>query len=126
MLKLSDVHWIHDRYRDFSSKSACRISRTADIATRYHKLRLDMPIFEKNCVLKCIPNKIQMNQLMYESITTDEELLKEATRQHKLIIMNDNTIPDQFYREGRRQEWIWLHLMKKLTTSSLSMLSCVD
>ena len=32
MLKLSDVHWIQDRYRDFSPKSACRISRTTDVA----------------------------------------------------------------------------------------------
>lgn len=101
MLKLSDVHWIQDRYRDFSPKSACRISRTADVATRCHELRLDMPIIEKNYVLKCIPNKVKLNQLMYDSLTTDEEFLKEATKNHKLIIMNDNTIPDQFHR-GRK------------------------
>ena len=39
MLKHSHVHWIQDRYRDYSPKSACRISPTNDAATPYHHIR---------------------------------------------------------------------------------------
>ena len=101
MLKLSHVHWIQDRYRDYSPKSACRISRINDVATRCHQIRIDMPIIEKNCVLKCVPNKIQLNHLLFNCVTSDEEFLKEATQTHRLVMMGDSTIPDQFFR-GRK------------------------
>ena len=71
------------------------------MASRSHELRLDMPVIKKDYVLKCVPNKIRLNKLMYDSITTDEEFLNQATKSHKLIMMNENTIPYQFYH-GRK------------------------
>ena len=101
LLTKSDVHWINDRYFDYSPKSASRLNREAGIASRLHELRLDMPIIDKKYVLRCVENKKKLNKLIYDCITNDEEFLKEATRHHKLIIMNENTVPYQFH-DGRK------------------------
>ena len=36
LLTKSDVHWINNRYYDYSPKSASRLNREADIASRPH------------------------------------------------------------------------------------------
>ena len=53
MLQVTDVHWINDRYRDYSTKSASRISREENMASRLHDIRPSMPIIEKRFILKC-------------------------------------------------------------------------
>ena len=47
LLTKSDIHWINDRYYDYSPKSASRLNREANSASRPHELRLDMPIIDK-------------------------------------------------------------------------------
>ena len=60
-----------------------------------------MPIIEKNSVLKCDPNKIQLYQLFLNCISSDEEFLKEAPQTHRLVMAGNNTIPDRFFH-GRK------------------------
>ena len=102
MLQISDVHWICDRYRDYSTKSASRIMREENMASRPHDIRRSMPIVEKRFILKCSVNKQRFNTLIYESIMADELFLNENTQSHKLIIMHDDTFPQQVKRGRKR------------------------
>ena len=50
MLQESDVYLVHDRYRDFITKSAARLSRGS--VSRGHVLTLNMPLIPKDTLLK--------------------------------------------------------------------------
>ena len=95
MLTKSDVHLIQDRYRDYSRKCSTRAAReeSSGINCRKYTLRPSMPILKKDQVLKCYHNKIQLNRGAYEDIMNDEKFLTEATRTHRFLMMNENTVP---------------------------------
>ena len=98
LLKESDVHWIDDRYRPYSTKSASRVSREENASSRSHQLRPDMPILEKQLILKSKNNKERMNKLIYDSIVKDHMFLKQSTENHRLIIMNNSVVPLEIYK----------------------------
>ena len=60
-----------------------------------HKYTLcpNMPILKKDQFLKCYHNKIQLNRGAYEDIMNDEKFLIDATRMHRFLMMNENTVP---------------------------------
>ena len=102
MLQVTDVHWINDRYRDYSTKSASRISREENMGSRLHNIRPSMPIIEKRFILKCSKNKQKFNTLIFENIMEDINFLNESTQNHRLIMMNENVIPYEIARGKRR------------------------
>ena len=105
MLQVTDVHWINDRYKDYSTKSSCRISREESMSSRLHNIRPNMPIIEKRFILKCSKNKQKFNSLIFESIKEDVNFLNESTQNHKLIMMNESVIPYEIVK-GKR----WLRV----------------
>ena len=102
MLQESDVHWINDRYKEYSTKSACRLIREENMASRPHDLRPSMPIIEKHHILRCSENKQRLNKLIYDSIVTDEMFLNESTENHKLVMVHENVVPQQFKKGKSR------------------------
>ena len=95
MLTKSDVHLIQDRYRDYSKKCSTRPAReeSSGMNCRKYTLCPNMPILKKAQVLKCYHNKIQLNRGAYEDIMNDEKFLTDATRTHRFLMMNENTVP---------------------------------
>ena len=83
LLKENDVHLIDDRFRPYLTKSANRVSREENASSRSHQLRPDMPILEKQLILKSKNNKERMNKLIYDSIVKDHMFLKQSTENLK-------------------------------------------
>ena len=61
-----------------------------------------MPIIEKRHILRCSENKQRLNKLIRDSIVTDEGFLNESTKNHKLVMVHDNEILQQFKRGKSR------------------------
>ena len=101
MIQERDVHWINDRYKEYSTISACRFIREEKMASLPHDLRPTMPIIEKH-ILRCSENKQWLYKLIYDSTVTDEMFLNESTGKQKLVMMHDDVVPQQFKKGKSR------------------------
>ena len=87
-LSQSDVHLCFDRYREYSTKSATRSARAS--TARVHQLNLRTPLPPRDAILKNSANKARLNSLLIEQILVDEEFLRVATQDHRLVLTGDD------------------------------------
>ena len=92
-LAISDVFLIFDRYYDFSIKSGTRLFRGKK-ASRRHLLQLSSPLPPKDAVLNVYQNKVQLIELICQTVIEDCIQLKTS---RMLVATRSDDTPVEIY-----------------------------
>ena len=81
---MCDVYLVFDRYHEFSIKSATRLGRSGQQASRRHKLSLHTPLPSQNIVLTVTENKVQLIDIICQYLIESSQQDKSS---HHIIII---------------------------------------
>ena len=93
----SDIYLIFNRYREYSTKSVARDTRTCE-ASRVFPLTENTPVPSQRAVLTVSSNKKQLMSIICSSIINDEEFHGQHTTRNKLVITGSHGVPTETHK----------------------------
>ncbi len=98
-LKHSDVYLVFDKYIEYSTKSTTRIARGSD-ASKVFMLSKTTALPPQKITLGVTENKKQVIDIICNELQSDEEFIRNHTKDHKLVITGQSGIPIEISHSG--------------------------
>ena len=98
---MCDVYLVFDRYNEFSIKSATRLARSGQQASRRHKLSLQTPLPSQMVVLTVTENKVQLIDMVCRHLIQANQ--QEKPNRHRFIITGLASTPTEVYQGVSKQ-----------------------
>ena len=99
ILQLHDVYMIFDRYYEYSPKDSTRTGRYANSTSR-HQLTFETVLPPQKTLLGNIRNKVQLIELVVQSLANDSQFAEVSTRTHKLVVTGQHETPVEISHGG--------------------------